>query len=69
MSFINEYKVFISRTVGAISNRPQYARNREVISKAMIRAIENRPYTQRIISMNIKRLYFATVGAHTSPSL
>ena len=46
MSFINEYKVFISRTVGAIFNRPQHARNREVMSKAMMRAITNRPYTQ-----------------------
>ena len=46
MSFIDEYKVFISRTVGTIFNRPQHVSNREVMSKAMIRAIENRPYTQ-----------------------
>ena len=46
MSFITEYNAFISRTVGAISNRTQHARNREVMSKAMMRAIENRPYTQ-----------------------
>ena len=57
MSFINEYNAFISRTVGAISNRTQHARNREVMSKAMIRAIENRPYMQWILSMNIKRLF------------
>ena len=46
MSFIDEYKAFISRTVGAIFNRTQHTRNREVMIKAMIRAIANRPYTQ-----------------------